>query len=122
MAPAIAMGNRTVLVASEPIPLAANDFYQVLETSDVPGGVVIILTGRHAVLEPQMARHMNVDAVWSFSGTDLSADIERGAATNLKRTWVNNGMARAWIGAAGEGRAFLDAATEVKTVWIPYGE
>ena len=122
MAPAIAMGNRTVLVASEPFPLAATDFYQVLETSDVPGGVVNILTGSHAELAPQMARHMNVDAVWSFSGTDLSADIEHGAATNLKRTWVNNGMARDWIGAAGEGRAFLDAATEVKTVWIPYGE
>ena len=122
MAPAIAMGNRTVLVASEPFPLAATDFYQVLETSDVPGGVVNILTGSHAELAPHMARHMNVDAVWSFSGTDLSADIERGAATNLKRTWVNNGMARDWIGAAGEGRAFLDAATEVKTVWIPYGE
>ena len=122
MAPAIAMGNRTVLVASEPFPLAATDFYQVLETSDVPGGVVNILTGSHAELAPHMARHMNVDAVWSFSGTDLSADIERGAATNLKRTWVNNGIARDWIGAAGEGRAFLDAATEVKTVWIPYGE
>ena len=122
MAPAIAMGNRTVLIASEPFPLAATDFYQVLETSDVPGGVVNILTGSHAELAPHMARHMNVDAVWSFSGTDLSADIERGAATNLKRTWVNNGIARDWIGAAGEGRAFLDAATEVKTVWIPYGE
>ena len=122
MAPAIAMGNRAVLVASEPFPLAATDFYQVLETSDVPGGVVNILTGSHAELAPHMARHMNVDAVWSFSGTDLSAEVERGAATNLKRAWVNNGMARDWIGAAGEGRAFLDAATEVKTVWIPYGE
>ncbi|MEO0669650.1 MAG: aldehyde dehydrogenase family protein [Pseudomonadota bacterium] len=122
MAPAIAMGNRAVLVASEPFPLAATDFYQVLETSDVPGGVVNILTGSHAELAPHMAKHMNVDATWSFSGTDLSAEVERGAATNLKRAWVNNGMARDWMGAAGEGRAFLDAATEVKTVWIPYGE
>ena len=122
MAPAIAMGNRAVLVASEPFPLAATDFYQVLETSDVPGGVVNILTGAHAELAPHMAKHMNVDAVWSFSGADLSADIERGAAMNLKRTWVNNGLARDWTGTAGEGRSFLEAATDVKTVWVPYGE
>ncbi|MEL7127178.1 MAG: aldehyde dehydrogenase family protein [Pseudomonadota bacterium] len=122
MAPAIAMGNRAVLVASEPFPLAATDFYQVLETSDVPGGVVNILTGTHAELAPHMAKHMNVDAVWSFSGADLSADIERGAAMNLKRTWVNNGLTRDWTGTAGEGRSFLEAATDVKTVWVPYGE
>ncbi|WP_299694278.1 aldehyde dehydrogenase family protein [uncultured Tateyamaria sp.] len=122
MAPAIAMGNRAVLVASDPFPLAATDFYQVLETSDVPGGVVNVLTGNHGELAPHMAKHMNVDAVWSFSGTDLSAEIERGAAMNLKRTWVNNGAARDWMGTAGEGRGFLDAATEVKTIWVPYGE
>ncbi|MGR3379182.1 aldehyde dehydrogenase family protein [Salipiger abyssi] len=121
MAPAIAMGNRVVLAASEPFPLAATDFYQVLDTSDVPGGVVNILTGSHAELAPTLASHMDVDAVWSFSGTDLSAVIERGAAGNLKRSWVNNGLARDWMGAGGEGRAFLDAATEVKTVWIPWG-
>ena len=122
MAPAIAMGNRAVLVASGPFPLAATDFYQVLETSDVPAGVVNILTGDHGELAPHMAKHLNVDAVWSFSGADISAGIERGAALNLKRTWVNNGQARDWFGPAGEGRAFLEAATEVKTVWIPYGE
>ena len=87
MAPAIAMGNRTVLIASEPYPLAATDFYQILDTSDVPGGVVNILTGPHQDLAPHLAGHMNVDAVWSFSSSDLSATIEREAATNLKRTW-----------------------------------
>jgi len=121
MAPAIAMGNRVVLVASEPFPLAATEFYQVLDTSDMPGGVVNILTGRHAELAPTLAGHLDVDSVWSFSSADLSAEIERGAAGNLKRTWVNHGTARDWIGAEGAGRAFLDAATEVKTVWVPYG-
>lgn len=121
MAPALAMGNRVVLVASEPFPLAATDFYQVLDTSDVPGGVVNILTGRHAELAPTLAQHMDVEAVWSFSSTDLSAEIERGAALNLKRTWVNNGRNRDWMGGEGEGRTFLDAATETKTVWVPYG-
>ncbi len=122
MAPAIAMGNRTVLVASEPYPLAATDFYQVLDTSDLPGGVVNILTGSHAELAPTLAAHMDIDAVWNFSSTDLSRVIEAKAAGNLKRTWVNNGNSRDWAGAPGEGRAFLDAATEVKNIWIPYGE
>ncbi|MGR3452729.1 aldehyde dehydrogenase family protein [Pseudooceanicola sp.] len=120
MAPGIAMGNRMVLVASEPHPLAATDFYQVLDTSDLPGGVVNILTGSHADLAPVMAKHLDLDAVWSFSSTDLSAVIERESAGNLKRTWVNNARATDWGRA--EGRAFLDAATEVKTVWVPYGE
>ncbi|WP_163848190.1 aldehyde dehydrogenase family protein [Pseudooceanicola aestuarii] len=121
MAPAIAMGNRAVLVASEPHPLSASDFYQVLDTSDVPGGVVNILAGPHEDLAPVLARHLDVDAVWSFSSTDLSKVVEEGSAGNLKRTWVNNRQARDWTGAEGEGRAFLDAATEVKTVWVPYG-
>ncbi|NIY97456.1 aldehyde dehydrogenase family protein [Salipiger sp. HF18] len=121
MAPAIAMGNRVVLVASEPFPLAATEFYQVLDTSDVPGGVVNILTGSHAELAPTLAGHADVDSVWSFSGAPLSEVVERHAAGNLKRSWVNDGMARDWTGADGEGRAFLDAATEVKTVWIPWG-
>lgn len=122
MAPAIAMGNRAVLVASEPFPLAATEFYQVLDTSDVPGGVVNILTGSHSELAPQLAGHADVDAVWSFSSSLLSSVIEKESAGNLKRTWVNNGFARDWMGAEGEGRAFLEQATEVKTVWVPYGE
>ncbi|ETX15350.1 aldehyde dehydrogenase [Roseivivax halodurans JCM 10272] len=121
MAPAIAMGNRVVLVASEPHPLAATDFYQILDTSDLPGGVANILTGSHAELAPVLAAHMDVEAVWSFSSTDLSAEIERRAAGNLKRTWVNDGRGRDWFGPAGEDRAFLGHATEVKTVWVPWG-
>ncbi len=120
LAPAIAMGNRVVLAASEPYPLAATDFYQVLETSDLPGGVVNILTGSHADLAPTLAAHLNVDAVWSFSSTDLSADIERASAGNLKRTWVNDGRAMDWFKPQ-TGR-FLAQATEIKTVWVPYGE
>jgi len=122
IAPAIAMGNRVVAVASEPYPLAATDFYQVLDTSDVPGGVVNILTGSHAELAPQLAGHMDVDAVWSFSSSDLSQVVERESAATLKRTWVNQGRARDWFGSEGEGHAFLSATTEIKTIWVPYGE
>ncbi len=119
--PAMAMGDRLVVVPSEPFPLAATDFYQVLETSDVPGGVVNIVTGSHEELAPQLAGHLDVDAVWSFSSSEISAVIEREAAGNLKRTWVNYGQARDWD-KDGEGRAFLSAASEIKTVWVPYGE
>jgi aldehyde dehydrogenase (NAD+) len=122
MAPAIAMGNRVILSASEPFPLAATDFVQVLETSDVPGGVVNILTGPQADVAEHLARHMDVDAVWSFGAAEMSAVVEKASAQNLKRTWVNNGMARDWMGPEGEGHAFLQAATEVKNIWVPYGE
>jgi len=117
MAPAIAMGNRVVLVASEPFPLAASDFYQVLETSDVPAGVVNIITGSHAQLAPTLAKHLDIDAIWSFSSTDLSAQIEKASAGNLKRTWVNNGQAL-----FPTTKEYLAAATDVKNIWIPYGE
>ena len=120
VAPAVAMGNRVVVAASEPFPLAATDFYQVLDTSDVPGGVVNILTGSHAELAPTLAAHRDVDAVWSFSSTDLSAGIEKASAGNLKRTWVNDGRARDW--SKNDSGEWLEQATEVKTIWIPYGE
>ncbi|UWR22194.1 aldehyde dehydrogenase family protein [Sulfitobacter sp. S190] len=122
MAPAIAMGNRTVLHASEPFPLAATDFVQVLETSDVPAGVVNILTGPVKDTAEHMARHMDIDAVWSFADPAHDAVIEAASASNLKRTWVQNGRATDWSGTQGEGRRFLQQATEVKNIWVPYGE
>src|SRR3990167_119604 len=122
MAPAIAMGNTCVLVPSQTAPLAATDLYQVLDTSDLPAGVVNIITGNHAELAKPLAGHLDVDAVWSFSSSPISALIEKEAAGNLKRTWVNHARARDWFRADGEGRSFLRHATQVKTVWVPYGE
>ena len=122
MAPAIAMGNSVILAASEPFPLVATDFVQILETSDVPAGVVNILTGDHADIAAPLAGHMDIDAAWCFGTAELSEMVEQASASNLKRTWVNHGVARDWNSAAGEGREFLEAATEVKNVWIPYGE
>jgi len=122
MAPAMAMGNTCILAASQAYPLAATDFYQVLETSDVPAGVVNILTGDHAELAATLADHMEIDAVWSFSSTNLSGEVERRSAGNLKRTWVNNARSRDWLGDAGESHEFLREATEIKNVWVPYGE
>jgi len=120
--PAMALGNRLVAVASEPFPLAAANLYQLLDTSDVPAGVVNLLTGSHAELAPVLSAHLDVDAVWSFSSTNLSCVIEAESAGNLKRSWVNNGAARDWAGPEGEGAEFLEAATEIRTVWVPWGE
>ena len=115
MAPAIAMGNRITAVASTAFPLAATDFIQILETSDVPAGVVNILTGDPAELAPHLASHMNVDAVWSLNGH--AAQIEAASISNLKRTWITNTPV-----AHLKPQDMLAHATEVKTIWVPYGE
>jgi aldehyde dehydrogenase (NAD+) len=120
MGAAMALGNASVLVASEPFPLAAWDLATVLEASDVPAGAVNLLTGPHGELAPVLAAHMGVDAVWSFSSTELSEEIERLAAEDLKRSWVNHGQARDW--SETPDTEWLEAASEVKTVWVPYGE
>jgi aldehyde dehydrogenase (NAD+) len=120
VAPAIAMGNTCVVVPSDAFPLAATDFYQVLDTSDLPGGVVNIVTGAHSDLMKTLAAHDDVDAVWYFGSDDLSEMIENEAAHNLKRTWVNQQCARDWTQT--DAQEFLRHATDVKNIWIPYGE
>ena len=122
MAPAIAMGNCITLVASEPFPLSATDFTQVLETSDVPAGVVNILTGAHGELAPALAGHMKIDAVWAFSASAGSGVVERATASTLTRTWVNNARDLDWFSQEAQGKPFLAAATEIKNIWVPYGE
>lgn len=123
LAPAIAMGNTCVVVPSQAYPLAATDLYQVLETSDLPAGVVNIVTAAHDDVVETLAGHMEVDSLWYFGADGHSASIERASVTNLKRTWVNNGRSRDWQDAKqGAGKEFLRQATEVKNIWIPYGE
>ena len=121
-APALAMGNRSIVIPSERYPLLATDFYQVLETSDVPGGVVNIVTGERDLLTKTLAEHDNVDGLWYHGSAEGSAMVEKASTGNLKRTWVNNGKARDWYSTStGEGRQFLHNATQVKTIWVPYG-
>ena len=123
LAPAIAMGNTCVIVPSQAYPLMATDLYQVLETSDLPAGVVNIVTAAHSDVVETMAGHMEVDALWYFGADGHSESIERASVTNLKRTWVNNGRSRDWQDTKqGAGKEFLRQATEVKNIWIPYGE
>jgi aldehyde dehydrogenase (NAD+) len=123
LAPVIAMGNRCVIVPSEPMPLPALDLCQVLEISDVPPGVVNIVTGDRDELTDTLARHDQVDCLWYFGTRDGSRHVEECAADTVKRTWVNHGRRRDWKSARhGEGREFLRQATQVKNIWLPYGD
>jgi aldehyde dehydrogenase (NAD+) len=123
VAPAVAMGNRVVAIPSEIHPLAATDLYQVLDTSDLPGGVVNIVTGARDDLARTLAEHDELDAVWYVGPAEGCAAVERAASGNIKRVWSSNGRDRDWFDAdQGEGAEFLRHATHVKNVWIPYGD
>jgi len=121
LAPAIAMGNTVVLVPSEKA-LSMADFYQVLETSDVPSGVVNIVTGDAATLAKTLAEHDGIDAIWAAASTDISTMVERASIGNLKQTWTTRGL---YYDLADrekfEGTYLLQRATQVKNVWVPYG-
>ena len=120
--PTIAVGNTVVAIPSEKAPLAATDFYQVLETSDLPAGVVNIVTGVKDALAKTLAEHDDVDAVWYFGARDGVKAVELASAGNMKRT-LAEWEPRSWMSSLeGEGRDFLREATQVKNIWIPYGE
>jgi aldehyde dehydrogenase (NAD+) len=123
VAPAIALGNRVVVVPSEAHPLSATDLYQVFDTSDLPDGVVNIVTGSADELARTLASHSDIDAVWRHDGSaEGCAEVERLSAASLKRTWVGGGKGRDWYSTAqAGGRAVLAHASQVKNVWIPYG-
>lgn len=123
VAPAIARGNRVVVIPSEKYPLCATDFYQVLDTSDLPGGVVNIVTGNRDHLSKTLVEHDDVDAMWYFGEAEGSYHVEYLSAGNMKRTWVNYGHKRDWLKAEqGEGEEFLREAVQVKNIWLPTGE
>jgi aldehyde dehydrogenase (NAD+) len=121
-APAVVRGNCIVIVPSERYPLAALDFYQVFDTSDLPGGVVNILTGERDHLAKYMAEHHDLEAVWYFGSRAGSQYVETAAAENIKRTWVNYGEFRDWFDhVQGAGEEFLYQAVECKNIWMPMG-
>lgn len=123
VAPALALGNRVIAVPSEAHPLSALDLYQVLDTSDLPGGALNIVTGSADELAKTLATHFDVDAVWRHDGSaEGCAEVERLSAESLKRTWVSGGKGRDWFSPQQAcGRAVLQHASQVKNVWIPYG-
>ncbi|MBV8661507.1 MAG: aldehyde dehydrogenase family protein, partial [Hyphomicrobiales bacterium] len=117
--PAIAMGNCVIAVPSAAHPLSATDFYSVLDTSDVPGGVVNIVTGEAAALAKTLAEHDGVDALWFVGSSDGAKAVEAASAANLKATWTS---AAPFDWRAAQGRDYLRRATQVKNIWTPYGE
>ena len=123
VASALAMGNTVIVIPSQTHPLAATDFYQVLETSDLPGGVLNIVTGRKRELIEVLAKHNAVDGVWYWGDAQTCGVIERASAENMKRTWLSYGKHRDWENPAhAQGDEFLRKATEIKNIWVPYGE
>jgi aldehyde dehydrogenase (NAD+) len=123
VAPALALGNRVVAVPSEAHPLSATDLYQVLDTSDLPGGALNIVTGSADELARTLASHADVDAVWRHDGSlEGCAEVERLSAETLKRTWTGGGKGRDWFSPQQAcGRTVLQHASQVKNIWIPYG-
>ena len=119
--PAIAMGNRVVVTPSPLQPLVAGDFYQVLDTSDVPGGVVNIITGKRDTLAETIAAHDDIGAHWYFGDAQGSTMVEQLSSGSLKPTWVNYGKARDWYDAKqGQGKEFLFKSTQIKSIWTPF--
>jgi aldehyde dehydrogenase (NAD+) len=121
--PVLAMGNRAIIVPSTTMPLIATDLYQIFETSDVPAGAINIVTGDKDELAKTLADHDEVAAMWYHGSKSGSAMVEKASAGNVKSTWVNNGKVLDWFNPEqAEGQEYLRRATQVKNIWIPYGE
>ena len=121
--PALAAGNTVIAVPSETYPLVTSDLYQIFDTSDLPGGAVNIVTGHASQLLKVLAEHDDVDAIWCFGDESLASTAKALSVGNLKQVFTNEGRAIDWFNPEqGEGRWFLEHATQVKNIWVPYGE
>lgn len=121
--PLVAMGNTVIAIPSEKYPLIAGDLYQLFDTSDLPGGAVNIVTGYVSQLLKPLAEHDDVDAIWCYGDEATVASAKAMSTGNLKQVWTNEGRAIDWFDSKqGEGRWLLDHATQVKNIWVPYGE
>jgi aldehyde dehydrogenase (NAD+) len=121
--PALAVGNTVIAVPSETYPLITADLYQLFDASDLPGGVVNIVTGYASQLLKTLAEHDDVDAIWCFTDAASASAAKAMSVGNLKQVWTNEGRAIDWFNPKfAEGRWFLEHATQVKNIWVPYGE
>jgi aldehyde dehydrogenase (NAD+) len=120
VAPLISMGNTVVVVPSERYPLGATDLYQVLDTSDVPAGVVNIVTGVRDDLARVLAEHDDVDAMWYVGSPAGRRTVESASIGNMKRTWTH---LETDVGGPDPLPAdeALREATQIKNIWIPWG-
>jgi len=121
--PVLAAGNTAIVVPSETYPLIIGDLYQVFDTSDLPDGAINIVTGYSAQLLKTISEHDDVDAIWCFSDEGSAAAAKSFSVGNLKQVFTNEGRTINWLDPKqGEGRWFLQHATQVKNIWVPYGE
>jgi len=121
--PLLALGNTVIAVPSEKYPLITGDLYQLFDTSDLPGGAVNIVTGYASQLLKTLAEHDDVDGLWCY-GDEATVAVAKAMSTgNLKQVWTNEGRAIDWFNPKqAQGRWFLEHATQVKNIWVPYGE
>jgi aldehyde dehydrogenase (NAD+) len=121
--PLLALGNTVVAVPSEKYPLITGDLYQLFDTSDMPAGAINIVTGYVSQLLKTLAEHDDVDAIWCYGDDTLVASAKGMSVGNLKQVWTNEGRIIDWFDPKiAEGRWFLEHASQVKNIWVPYGE
>lgn len=121
--PAVAAGNTVVAVPSEKYATIMGDLYQIFDTSDLPGGVVNIVAGRPEELAKTLAEHDDVDAIWCFRNAADATMVKAASIGNLKQVWTNDKYDIDWFDPAqAEGRYFMQHATQIKNIWVPYGE
>ncbi len=118
----VAMGNAVVAVPSERAPIPAAEFVQLLETSDIPGGVWNLVTGLHEELEKPLAEHDGLDAIWHFGSSEGAERAEGWSIGNLKQTWSAPKGGLDWLAEPFPSREFVRRAVQVKNVWVPIGE
>lgn len=122
IAPVILSGNTAVVIASEKRPLTALTFAEILATSDLPGGVVNLLTGKHAELAPHIADHMDINAIVDGTASaELGALLQAGSGKNLKRYSVNAQQPSDWFTSKAEDPYKILDTVEFKTAWHPIG-
>ncbi len=120
--PPVAMGNTVVVIPSGRYPTVACELTTLLDASDVPPGTVNVVTGERATLAQVLGDHLDVDGVWYFGDRAGAAAVESASATNLKRIWTTTHQRDWYDPVQGEGSHYLRQATQVKNIWIPYGE
>ncbi len=120
---AISQGNRVVIIPSEKNPLTCLDFFQVIETSDIPDGVVNIISGNHDELGEVLSKHNGIDAIWCFGEKNKFKNIEALSISNLKQTLTFEGKRIDWSNPKSPIlKEILRKSVQVKNIWIPYGE
>ncbi len=117
-------GNTNIIVPGQKTSLIATELYQVLDTSDVPGGYVNILTAKENELNKTLSQHENIEGIWYFGADSAQrSEIVKNTTSNIKRYWCPEEKHLDWTNASEEFlNEFLYQSTQVKNIWIPYGE